>query len=715
MSNRELETIIGIQRARRGCDGGELMRHHPVLVSDARYAPFEDGPVINSTAEMFFNACGGHAPLRLAIFGENHETDHISFERPYLLIGRSPECDLQLNDPDVSFRHAYLQIVDGRVLCVDLASRTGIIFRTGPKPMQWLDIEDPVQIGSHVIQLQRSDVLETPTHSSSIIISGTPSDDDRKKLPKVSFELLNRPGMGIVSRQKYWPVRHQVSLIGWSPACKLQLKDGSVSRVHASVVLTQTGLWVVDLLGKGGTRVNDEAVNCAHLVDGDQLQIGRFRMEIHFDVSLSARALVHQTELGAIDSPRSLNQPIDENRVETTSSQPDTAKSRRDEKIREKTRPIDTEVDHAPPAEQIPRDHKSTVAARDEKSPPQDERRDLIRTSRREAPLKTQRELARQPRDGSNSKPRELSTDGGKRKKDSSRGLSERFVTDVMDRFVQMQQQTLDHNMQMMMMVTQMFASMHQRQQDTIQGELARVREIDKELQTLRAAILARSNGEQSAAIPETEAPERTPKPHGPAAESVAETTTATTTTHDQNRDETDVVGSAKAAAAVAPEAEERVAVEAQTPVDEISPADDDTPSLDDDVEISFDESEIPVEPVSAGFDLYNDHVEMLETPPESEDLLFDDSEFRLAVDEKGDEESDELDRDGVTADEQIDQSRDHPVDSKHARRQKRKKLEEEEYPDEVELERRLRMLEHERTSRWQKIMNFISGSIPMS
>jgi hypothetical protein len=70
-----------------------------------------------------------------------------------------------------------------------------------------------------------------------------------------------------------------VSLVGSAAGCKFRLADPSVSLFHCSLVRSQTGLWVVDLLG-GGIEVNNTAVRYAMLEDDDVLSIGRYRIRV---------------------------------------------------------------------------------------------------------------------------------------------------------------------------------------------------------------------------------------------------------------------------------------------------------------------------------------------------------------------------------------------------------------------------------------------------
>ncbi|HZS30493.1 MAG TPA: FHA domain-containing protein [Gaiellaceae bacterium] len=67
-------------------------------------------------------------------------------------------------------------------------------------------------------------------------------------------------------------------VIGRSPDCAIFLDDVTVSRRHA--VFTQDGgRWKLDDQGSlNGTFVNRERVDSAVLTDGDELQIGKYRL-----------------------------------------------------------------------------------------------------------------------------------------------------------------------------------------------------------------------------------------------------------------------------------------------------------------------------------------------------------------------------------------------------------------------------------------------------
>jgi hypothetical protein len=70
----------------------------------------------------------------------------------------------------------------------------------------------------------------------------------------------------------------QRTRIGRSPECEIFLDDVTVSRNHA-VLVEQDGKFLVEDQGSlNGTFVNRRRIDSAPLAEGDELQIGKYRM-----------------------------------------------------------------------------------------------------------------------------------------------------------------------------------------------------------------------------------------------------------------------------------------------------------------------------------------------------------------------------------------------------------------------------------------------------
>ncbi len=75
------------------------------------------------------------------------------------------------------------------------------------------------------------------------------------------------------------PLRMGWSRVGRSAAADIRLDDSTVSRRHALIVRTaDEGLRALDDRSLNGLFVNGRRVEWARLADGDELEIGRFRL-----------------------------------------------------------------------------------------------------------------------------------------------------------------------------------------------------------------------------------------------------------------------------------------------------------------------------------------------------------------------------------------------------------------------------------------------------
>jgi len=66
--------------------------------------------------------------------------------------------------------------------------------------------------------------------------------------------------------------------IGRSPECEIFLDDVTVSRNHAVLLERDGTYWVEDQGSLNGTFVNRKRIDSAQLNEGDELQIGKYRM-----------------------------------------------------------------------------------------------------------------------------------------------------------------------------------------------------------------------------------------------------------------------------------------------------------------------------------------------------------------------------------------------------------------------------------------------------
>ena len=75
-----------------------------------------------------------------------------------------------------------------------------------------------------------------------------------------------------------FPVNSERMRIGRSPDAEIFLDDVTVSRNHALLVRRRDGLHIDDLGSLNGTYVNRKRIESHKLVDGDELQIGKYKL-----------------------------------------------------------------------------------------------------------------------------------------------------------------------------------------------------------------------------------------------------------------------------------------------------------------------------------------------------------------------------------------------------------------------------------------------------
>jgi ribosomal protein L40E len=75
-----------------------------------------------------------------------------------------------------------------------------------------------------------------------------------------------------------FPLQHERITIGRSPDCEIFLDDVTVSRKHAVITKNGDDFRIEDEGSLNGTFVNKKRVEAAELENGDELQIGKYRL-----------------------------------------------------------------------------------------------------------------------------------------------------------------------------------------------------------------------------------------------------------------------------------------------------------------------------------------------------------------------------------------------------------------------------------------------------
>jgi len=236
--------------------------------------------VSNGALELFREACGSSTRLKLEILGPGGESGRqFELERPFALIGRDRRADIRIDAAAVSPRHVFVQVIAGLPFFVDLGSRSGTLWQGQPRKDGWLTESGALGLGAWTVRL-RLDRLNAATDVAAGVPAGDPLQADAAEQPHspiLSLELAGAPSE--------WPRRRLdrvLSLVGRAPACAIRLGDRSVSPFHCALLRTGQGLWIVDLLGKGGVWVNGRQMRWARLEDESRVQVGCFTFRVRY-------------------------------------------------------------------------------------------------------------------------------------------------------------------------------------------------------------------------------------------------------------------------------------------------------------------------------------------------------------------------------------------------------------------------------------------------
>jgi hypothetical protein len=106
--------------------------------------------------------------------------------------------------------------------------------------------------------------------------SGETKQFDLESLQPQGWALVIRSGGGRAGES--FALSGDRLTVGRSPDSEVFLDDVTVSRHHALVVRRRDGLYIDDLGSLNGTYVNRRRIESHKLSDGDELQIGKYKL-----------------------------------------------------------------------------------------------------------------------------------------------------------------------------------------------------------------------------------------------------------------------------------------------------------------------------------------------------------------------------------------------------------------------------------------------------
>ncbi len=188
-----------------------------------------------------------------------------SISQREMIIGRSPEADVQLKHPEISRRHCCLrQDGESGFTVEDLGSQWGTSVNGVP-----LEAGKPCPLPPGAL-LQMGPVLAHYGFGPPPAAVARALAADAGLAPGSATVLIGETEVARI------PLRGQRITLGRAPESDVVLADAGISRQHAVIERRSGGYEITDLRSRAGSRVNGRRFERHALVIGDRLQMGPF-------------------------------------------------------------------------------------------------------------------------------------------------------------------------------------------------------------------------------------------------------------------------------------------------------------------------------------------------------------------------------------------------------------------------------------------------------
>lgn len=205
-------------------------------------------------------------PLEITIEGDS--TRRISLPQPFALVGSDERCDVVLNDTGLPARCFFACVTESGLSGATLAHPRSNVARSFIP----INVERGVRFGRRRLKFST-----TP----DAIIASAESEFDGQSHEKTHYIRWTDGG-----RKRFTRLRAgRALLLGRAAPSVIQIRDHSISSVHAVIYHDGHALWVIDLNSTNGTFVKDRRVRCGHVFEGQTFRVGSTQIRFGRDKS----------------------------------------------------------------------------------------------------------------------------------------------------------------------------------------------------------------------------------------------------------------------------------------------------------------------------------------------------------------------------------------------------------------------------------------------
>ena len=211
-----------------------------------------------------------------------------------LVVGRSEDCDITIDNLAVSRHHVIIEKIDGAYMVNDLDSNNGTFVngRRIEEPTA-LNFGDEIGVGKHVLVFDSHSKKNRPAaqHSGAgaqpemdaagrgtMFVEPEQMEKIQEKVVvarKAHLQRPDRPGGKLIALDK------SDIVFGKADNCDVVVSGFLVSRRHAVLSRLEQGFQLTNLAILSPTRVNGAVIDAALLVDGDEIRVRNSRFIFH--------------------------------------------------------------------------------------------------------------------------------------------------------------------------------------------------------------------------------------------------------------------------------------------------------------------------------------------------------------------------------------------------------------------------------------------------
>lgn len=233
--------------------------------------------------------------LSLVVRKGGRLTQTIPLTQQDILIGRSKQCNIALDEPYISRQHAKVYYENDTYFVIDLQSQMGVILNGNAiSNRQELKNGDEIRIGSISIKfLDPSSEEEQTEFPETTTIFTEDAESNRMFFIPGQFKLV------VLSNKEEsieYVITHDGLVIGRLKTSNVMLDDKTVSQHHARIWCEEDKVYIEDLGSRNGTLVDGKKIAKMMIKENQEIQICSHRLCVKKSSKKSIQPLLPEIE-----------------------------------------------------------------------------------------------------------------------------------------------------------------------------------------------------------------------------------------------------------------------------------------------------------------------------------------------------------------------------------------------------------------------------------